>query len=350
VLVTRVLEVGEAGPVTALQAFLAGLMQATGMSRMLAPVVVEDGVVSAEVIAGGERMARVNPLLPLMRADAVAALRTSREGAPAEAMLAVLRPCEVRTAVELAKQGKLDLSNTVLVGIDCLSTFELAYWERGKVLHRGSPDWLVDEALQLAQAGQVQAEGTRLFCQLCDRPAADYRAADLLIGLVGVQNQERLLVLADEAKDARWKLQGLTDRPATERETADREVALWRLADRRKEAAAACLQSLGLVGSHPAAIMRHMSKCTLCGDCIEVCPRWSEELRAALTRGREAFIQALLDAARGLAGCAECGICQVECSEGIPLSVIQRAFGLQAQNRMHSAASGDSRDPLPWTT
>ncbi|MCX6070684.1 MAG: hypothetical protein NTU91_07470 [Chloroflexi bacterium] len=347
---SRVLEVGEAGPVAALQAFLAGLVQATGTSRMLAPVVVEDGVVNAEVIADGGRMTRVNPLLPLMHADAVAALRSLREGAPAEAMVAVLRPCEVRAAVELAKQGKLDLSNTVLVGIDCLSTYELGYWDRGKELHRGSPDWLVEEALQLAQAGRMQVEGTRLSCQLCDRPAADYRAADLLIGLVGVQNQERLLVLADEAKDARWDLQGLTDRPATERETADREVALWCLADRRKEASAACLHSLGLAGSHPAAIMRHMSKCTLCGDCIDVCPRWSEELRAALTRGREAFIQALLDAVRRLAGCAECGMCQVECSEGIPLSAIQRAFGLQVQNRMHSAASRDSRDPLPWTT
>jgi formate dehydrogenase subunit beta len=325
-------------------------MHATGSSRMLAPVVVEDGVVNAEVIPNGGRMTRVNPLLPLMHADVVAALRSSREGAPAEAMLAVLRPCEVRAAVELAKQGKLDLSNAVLVGTDCMSTYELAYWERGEELHRGSPDWLVDEALQLAQAGQIRVEGIRLSCRLCDRPAADYRAADLLIGLVGVQNQERLLVLADEAKDARWDLQGLTDRPATERETADREVALWRLADRRKEASAACLHTLGLAGSHPAAIMRHMSKCTLCGDCIDVCPRWSEELRAALTRGREAFLQALLDAARRLAGCAECGMCQVECSEGIPLSAIQRAFGLQVQNRMHSAASRDSRDPLPWTT
>jgi formate dehydrogenase subunit beta len=169
-LVSRVLEVGEAGPVAAMQAFLAGLMQATGASRMLAPVVIEDSVVSPEVIAGGDGMARVNPLLPLMHADATTALRSAREDAPEEGMIAVLRPCEVRSAVELAKQGKLDLTNTVLVGVDCLSTYEPAYWQRGNELHRGCPDWLVWEALQLAQAGQVQTEGSRLACQLCDRP------------------------------------------------------------------------------------------------------------------------------------------------------------------------------------
>lgn len=349
-LVSRVLEIGETGPVAALQTFLAGLMQATGASRMLASVVIEAGVVNPEVIAGGVGMARVNPLLPLMHADATTALRSAREDAPEEAMVAVLRPCEVRSAIELATQGKLNLTNTVLVGVDCLSTFEPAYWERGNELHRGCPDWLVWEALQLAQGGQVQTEGTRLACRLCDRPAADYRAADVLIGLVGVQNKERLLVLADEAKDARWSLQALTDRPATERETADREVALWRLADRRKKGAAACLADLGLADADPAAIMGYLSKCTLCGDCIDACPQWTEELRSAVTRGRAAFVQGLLNATQRLAGCCECGICQIECGEGIPLSAIQRAVGLQVQHQMGFVAGREAREPLPWIT
>ena len=349
-LVSRVLEVGEAGPVAAMQAFLAGLMQATGASRMLAPVVIEDSLVSPEVIAGGDGMARVNPLLPLMHADATTALRSAREGAPEEGMIAVLRPCEVHSAVELAKQDKLDLTNTVLVGVDCLSTYEPAYWQRGNELHRGCPEWLVWQALQLAQAGQVQTEGTRLACQLCDRPAADYRAADLLIGLAGVQNQERLLVLTDEVKDGVWNLQVLTDRLATERETADREVALWRLADRRKEAAAACLASLGLADADPAAITGYLSKCTLCGDCIDACPQWTEELRSAVTRGRDAFVQGLLHATQRLAGCSECGMCQIECGEGVPLSAIQRAVGLQGQHPMRPVAGREARDPLPSTT
>jgi formate dehydrogenase subunit beta len=349
-LVSRVLEVGGEGPVVALQIFLAGLMRATGTSRLLAPVVTEPGVVSPQVIEGGVGMARVNPLLPLMHADAAAALRSAREDAPAEALVAILRPCEVRATIELAKRGKLDLVDTVLVGMDCLSTYEPAYWEQGNEQHRGTPDWLVAEALQLAQTGQVRNEGCRLGCQLCDRPAADYRAADLLIGLVGVPNQERLLVLADETKDAGWNLPVLTDRLATERETADREVTLWRLADRRREAASARLESLGLADAQPDVVMEYMSKCTLCGDCIDACPEWSQELRAALARGRDAFVQALLSAARGLAACSGCGMCQVHCDEGIPLSAIQRALSQQSQQRMHHAAGRDLQGPPPWTT
>ena len=114
-------------------------------------------------------------------------------------------------------------------------------------------------------------------------------------------NQERLLVLADEAKDARWNLQALTDRPATERETVDREVTLWRLTERRKEAAEAKLESLGLIDAYPGVISGYMNKCTLCGECIDACPQWSEELRAALAGGKDAFVQALLSASQRLA-------------------------------------------------
>jgi ferredoxin len=350
VLVSRVLKVSEAGPVAALQAFLSGLMQATGASHMLAPVVMEDGVVSPKLIARGEGMARVNPLLPVMHADAVAALRCARADGAAGATLAVLRPCEARAAAELAKRGKLDLADVVLIVIDCLSTYEPAYWERGSKEHRGCPDWLVGEALQLARAGQVQTEGTRLTCRLCDRPAADYRAADVLIGLVGVPNRERLLVLTDEARDARWNLQALTDRPASERETADREVTLWRLADRRKQAAASSLESLGLADADRTAIHAHMARCNACGDCVDACPDWREELRAALTRGREGFIQAMLGAMRRPAGCAECGVCQVDCTEGIPLIAIRRALQGQIRQQVHDAIGRDVRDLHPRTT
>ena len=248
-----------------------------------------------------------------------------------------------------AGYGKLDLAKLILVGVDCLSTYDPDYWRRGNELHAGSPDWLVDEALALARTGQVRTDGYRLACELCDRPSADYRAADVLVGLVGVANQETILILADETRDARWRLQALTDRQATERETVDREVTLWRLGERRKEAAAARLESLGLADAYPGVIMGYMRKCTLCGECIDACPQWSEELRAAVGRGKEAFLQALLNATQRLASCSGCGMCQVHCPEGIPLSAIQRALSQQIQQRMHYIAGRDVHEPLPWS-
>lgn len=348
-LVSRVVEVGAAGPVAALDDFLGRLMHASGAQRLLAPVEVQPGVVSPHVFRAGEDLRRINPLLPLMQANAAATLWAAAQEAPSSLMVAVLRPCEVRAAVELAKHGKLNLDSLILVGVDCLSTYEASYWKQGTEQNARRADWLMDEALALARTGQVRTEGYRLACELCDRPAADYRAADVLVGLVGVNNRENLLILADEARDARWALQSLTDRPATERETVDREVMLWRLAERRKEAAAARLESLGLADAYPGVILGYMGKCTLCGECIDACPQWSDTLSEALGKGREAFIQALVNATQRLASCAGCGMCQVHCPEGIPLSAIQRALSQQIQQRMHYAAGRDVHEPLPWS-
>lgn len=348
-LVGRVLEVGREGPVAALQAFLSGLMRTSGAQIVLAPTVVRDGEVNPQVLASGAESVRVNPLLPLMQANAAAMLRRVVDEAPGYPVVAVLRPCEVRAVVELAKQGKIDLERLILVGVDCLSTYDPEYWRRGSDLHPGHASWLMDEALALARTGQVHSQGYRLACELCDRPAADYRAADILVGLVGVDTQQSILVLADEAKDSRWGLQALTDRPATERETVDREVTLWRLGERRKEAAAARLEGLGLTDAYPGVILGYMRRCTLCGDCIDACPQWSEELRSAAGQGKDAFIQALLGATQRLASCSGCGMCQVHCPEGIPLSAIQHALSQQIQRRMHYVAGRDVHDPLPWS-
>jgi len=348
-LVGRVLEVGAGGPVAALQTFLTGLLRASGAASLLAPVEVGPGRVQPQVVPQGAVLSQVNPLLPLMQADAAAALRTAVWASPAGPMIAVLRPCEVHAASEMARQGKLDRRQVIVVGMDCLSTYEPAYWSQGNQAHEGNPDWLADEALKLAELGQVPAQGCRQACELCDRPAADYRAADVLVGLIGVRNKERLLILADEEVHARWGLEALTDRAATERETVDREVTLWRLADRRKGVAAASLESLGLTEARRPAIMGHLGRCTLCGKCIDACPQWSEEMRAALRCGREAFLQALLDVPQRQ-GCSGCGTCQMDCPQGIPLSAIQRALSLQVGRHKLHVGERNLRGPVLWTS
>jgi formate dehydrogenase subunit beta len=349
-LVGRVLDVGAKGPVTALQTFLAGLLRASGATHLLAPAATEPGRVDPKLMSLRAVLSHVNPLLPLMQADAAGALLSAVRGAPEETVVAVLRPCEVRATSGLARQGKLDLGRVIVVGIDCLGTYEPAYWSHGNPLHVDRPDWLVEEALKLAQLGQAPAEGCRLACELCDQPAADYRAADLLIGLVGVPNQERLLVLAEADRDKRWRLEALTSRLATEREAVDREVTLWRLADRRREGAAARLARLGLANADSGVIMDHMRKCTLCGECIDLCPQWSRELREALDHGRGAFIGSLLNSCQRLAGCSDCGMCQVQCVEGIPLSAILRVLSRAGSQRVRQVSGRTMREARPWTS
>ncbi len=243
-LVSRVIEVGDAGPAESVREFLEHLLLQGQAERLFAPVTSAGEAFQTKVVEDGE-FGSVSPLTPRMTANGAGALRLALRAEPEARFVAVLRPCEQRAVVELAKRDQIDLDRLVIVGIDCLSTYEQDYVDSGATRRRTDPDWLTRDALRLAKSGQLAFVGTRLACQLCDRPAPDYRAADVMIGLVGVDTDEKILVLAEESDDARFGLGALTTRPATERETVEREVTLWRLMERRRRPPIAFWISLG---------------------------------------------------------------------------------------------------------
>lgn len=347
-LISRVLEVQGARPADSLRGFLVRLMDQGLADRLFAPVSAAEGGARSEVVAASA-YGSVDPLVPIMTENSAVALRVAMQAEPERRWLAVLRPCEQRAVVELAKRQELNLDRLILVGVDCLSTFDPEFVAVGAARNPGDPAWLTRHALRLAQAGQVVPSGARLACRLCERPAPDYRAANILIGLVGVKTDELILILADEVDDHRLALESVTTRPATEREAVEREVTLWRLMERRKEAADRLLEELGLSDAYPGVIFGYMHRCTLCGECIDACPQSSDSLRTALAKGREAFIEVLLNESLRLASCSGCGACQLHCPEGIPLCAISRAMSRQIQQRMHYVPGRDVREPLPWS-
>lgn len=347
-LISRVIEVGDAGPAESVRGFLERFIRQGQADRLFAPVMSPDDVYRVKVVEAGE-FPSISALMPRMTENGAAALRHSLEAQPEARFVAVLRPCELRAVVELAKWKQIEMDRLIAVGVDCLSTYEQAYIDAGGGRRRSEPDWLTQDALRLAKSGQLAPAGTRLACQLCDRPAPDYRAADIMIGLFGVDTDEKILVLAEEDDDLRFGLASLTTRPATEREAVEREVTLWRLMERRKDAADHVLGQLGLADAYPAVISGYMGKCSLCGDCIDACPQSAEGLRAALKLGRERFIDTLLNESLRMASCSGCGMCQAHCPEGIPLCAISRALSRQIQERMHYIPGRDVKEPLPWS-
>jgi ferredoxin len=249
----------------------------------------------------------------------------------------------------MAKRGWIDLDQVVLIGMDCIAT----YPAEGAILESREQEdiqeQLLRECLELARRGVPEPkEGTRLTCRLCERPAPDYRAVDVTLGLIGVDNSRLVLVQAAEEEDERLRLARMADRVASEREAVDREMALWRLCERRKEAADRILGELGLADASMSVIAGYFGKCTLCGECLQSCPMCSEELWSALRRGRHAFVTAWICESQRLASCSGCGACQGHCPEGIPLSAISRALSRQVQGRMKYVPGRDVAEPLPW--
>ncbi len=347
-IIGRIFPVENGDTLGAARAFLGGLLEQGAAEALFIPVEMEAGrKTHPDAIREQGELAKSNPLLPVMTENAALALRQAMRREHDARIIAVLRPCEVRAVIELAKRGEIEMERLTIIGMDCLSTFTPEYIESASAAYPDDPAWLTREALRLASQGLVAPEGYRLACLLCDHPAADYQAAHVQIGLVGVDTTQ-LLVLADEIIDARLELEKLTARKATEREMGEREMALTQMGKRRRDAARRELQALGLIDGHQGVVRGYMDKCTLCGKCLDVCPVCSPELREAFKQGKQVFVAAFIDQSERLVSCSTCGMCQATCPEGIPLCAISYVLAQPIRDRMSYAPGRSVDEPLPW--
>lgn len=345
----RTLLVDKAQTGQAVANFLGRLLREHLVDRLLVAEPVA-GHASAEprLVASGIQVEEVDVLWPVQAVDMAGTLARSMHAEPEARFGAFLRPCELRTVIELAKRQRIDLEHLLVVCPDCAGTFAADDLRRERAAHEEDSEWVVHRALHQARFGLLAPEGARPACELCDRPAPDYPAAQVILGLVGVRNTEHVMVVADEATDSRLHLAALTDGPATEREAVEREMTLWKMAERRRAAAEARLESLGLKDPTLGVITGHLQRCTLCGECLKACALCSETLTAALHEGKAAFVAALVTESLRLASCSGCGMCQLQCPEGIPLAAISHVLGRGLQERIGYVPGRSTEESLPW--
>jgi formate dehydrogenase subunit beta len=339
--VARVIPVQESQPQQAILALLGGLLDAGHIAGVLMPSSGTEGG-GLRLASTRDELAGYDPLSPKMLSNAACGLPQAL--VPSEKRVAIaLHPCETRTLIEMAKRGAVERDRLLVLGMDC------GFGTSGSTADgQQDPVALRVQSLACASAGLPAPAQARMACRLCERPAADLESADVLLGWIGLDPQEKLLLIADEAVDQALGLESLTQRSATEREAVDREMALWRMVDRRKKAALELLEELGLEDGHPAVAAGYLSRCTLCGECLEACALAGDDLRQAMQQGKTVFIQALLAEAQRMASCSGCGFCQANCPEGIPLCAIAYSIGHQIQSRMHYTPGRSLEDPLPW--
>lgn len=350
-IVSRVIDVQKGDPVGAVRGFLRVLLDNRIVDCVFAPMDLAAEVgPQPQKLSDADALETINPLLPLMLDNAAIALKTAMAQESCTVFGAMLRPCEVRALIEMAKRGEVDLNHVVIVGVDCLATYDEDFYHDVSAHHPDAPHWLMNESLRFARQGQITPYRYRLACQMCVRPAADHTAADVLLGVVGVDAFSKILVLADESNDVRLKLHKVTDRPATEREVAEREVALWRLTERRNETAERKLAELGLTDTDTDVILALLNECTLCGACMDACPICDRKMREALEEGCDSFFMAIVENNRRLASCDGCGMCQTHCSGGIPLAAINRALSRRVQTQLDYVPGRDVTEIPPWMT
>jgi len=312
-------------PLETVRDFLLCLWEHSQMDGMLVPrFQSETGGIEPYLVQQAADLKATDPFSPLVAGNAARQVAQLSRERPHARFVAVLRPCETLALERLSRRGLVDLSEWLVIGVDCLASFPTEDFQ-WRLERAGGSEALTYQMLQFARQGGIAPYRFRGACQMCDHPSC--QSADLMIGLVGLPVRENVLVMAkDEATVRRLGLHHTTDGPAPGKLVAQRERAIARL--RRRRMRTYQRQAAGLPATLPASLDQMVelwAECVPCQECMLACPVYAGELDSLGTDGpiqREAVRRWLQD-------CFACGLCDEACPKELPVSTLITRLVLQ---------------------
>jgi formate dehydrogenase (coenzyme F420) beta subunit len=303
----------------AIRSFLIGMYQILDLTGVFGPAEEADRAsVMPLMLDRAEDLSRLNPVLPWLAFNSAGLVAACARERPRERFAAVLRPCELRTLVEMNKLGSFELDKVVLIGVDCLGVFphEDLDWRAGRA---GGVEELTRQALHFAPQGGISTYRYRPACQICRYPMAE--AADIRIGLLGSTERALMIELRTERFGQAAELGHLTDGPPSAEELARYQRRLKTALARRDKTRFRRLN--GLQEQAPGTIeelLAMLEGCAPCVACHQICPLFAELIRQSVDQDPWAVLRQL--APVWLRSCSGCGVCEEYCPRNLPLAAI----------------------------
>jgi len=307
------------------------------------------------LVRDGSVLDETLPLPPVMAVQGARAIyRLARRGVTGK-VAAVLRPCEVRATIELAKLKQVDLDGLVLISVDCPGALPLkAYLDDPQ---KGDADFE-----KLCSGDDSAAREVCKVCHLFSRPVSDLHFATFGMDsgkscVVAGSDQGRLLLeklgMAKAGSLDKW-----------ERAVAERQ-------EQKKQARTKAQATLSQDVAGADKLLETLSHCINCHVCRSVCPicycrQCYFESQAILMPPEN-----ILERARRKGGmrlptdtllfhlgrmshmslsCVSCGACEDACPSAIPVAQLFSMVGDATQSQFDYEAGRSVTEPLPTVT
>jgi formate dehydrogenase subunit beta len=262
---------------------------------------------------------------------------------------AILRPCEIRATIELAKLGQVDMDNIVLFSMDCPGVMKSSEFLK-------DPD--KNEKLFYESAKKFDDKIMRPVCKICDK--SSMVAGDIHIGIHGAKKDNLLFITNGKKGEETAKELGIN--PKDNIKTWEEKVNAFsqEKLKKRKKVHSDLKAKVGGIDN----LVETFSHCINCHNCMRVCPvcicrlcyfdsdkvkhTAQDYLERAESKGSMRFLPdtTLFHMGRMMhmsISCVSCGACEDACSVEIPVGLVFSMIADETQ-KVFDYVSGRSID------
>ncbi|MBU3981600.1 MAG: 4Fe-4S dicluster domain-containing protein [Proteobacteria bacterium] len=308
------------------------------------------------LIADPEKMLQAQPLAPAAPFNAARQAASVLRYPTGKKVAVVLRPCEIRALIELAKLKQCVLDEAILIGFDCMGRIENdSYLEMAAQEEDITTSFYADSSMQDRITG---------ICKACEyfQPYG----ADLTICLLGMPVMEKIgLMAGTEAGENIIKSLGLS----TVEQPEGREVAANSLLQKRTEARDKLFSETSEKIKDIEKFQKTIANCLNCYNCRNACPvcyckecvfltdvfaHEPEVLqRRAAKRGAvklpaDTTMFHMTRLAHMSHACVGCGQCSSVCPSSIPVADIFRTVSAKVQELYNYVPGRDISESIPY--
>jgi formate dehydrogenase subunit beta len=320
----------------------------------------EDGAVSYSFITDSTGIESAVPLFPVMPVNLAKqlSLLTLKEAAT-EPIAVVLRPCELRAFVELAKRTQGSLENMLFISSTCAGVYPLKMTAEEDIEEHLPQYW------KAVGQGEL-APNTRLACQACQY-FVPY-TADITVSVFGNQNVDKETTLFLNTEKAELIIDGMPGKSSEGQPDSAilEQIRTRRKAEKEKLSDQAELKDLGI-----DEIAKTFSRCIGCRNCSAACPacychvcffqtETSEhgplhyetqlEKTGCVNMLSDTTFYHLVRLFHVSASCTACGQCADVCPANIPLWAISLKVSGAVQEAFDYVPGRSIEEGLPITT
>ncbi|QTA85135.1 Coenzyme F420 hydrogenase/dehydrogenase, beta subunit C-terminal domain [Desulfonema magnum] len=362
---TAKIEVKNQDLLASLRSLLKSVLEMEDVSAMLIPQHLPmKNVVMPVLVNDPEYLDDADPLAPAFPMNAAKIVSRLTRKPMGGKVVAVLRPCEIRAFVELVKLRQARTEELIIIGTDCLGTYNNKDYFRFLEKKGTESTALFYRNVLSGKGAAMEDIDLSPACKSCEFPIPV--AADMLIGLVGVDTEKHFMVQSLTPRgEALFNNLNLSEaEEPSARKAAVQSLIAERVAYRDKMFAETAEATNSV-----EKLTTYLANCVNCYNCRVACPvcyckecvfvtdvfnhepsqylKWAAR-KGAIKMPTDTVFYHITRLAHMSTACVGCGQCSNACPNDIPVMELFRTVSHQTQKAFNyePGRSLDEEAPL----